>query len=86
MAGMTAAEIIIALGDTADVAAMLGDSLSTVSNWKLRGIPRSRQLDVLEVAHRKRMAFITVDVIRAAGPPNRRRRRVVEPFAVEVAA
>ena len=36
---MTTAEIIVALGDTGEVAKALGIADNTVSNWKQRGIP-----------------------------------------------
>lgn len=63
---MDAAQIIRSLGDTAEVAAALGLNLQTVSNWKLRGFPRSRLLDVMELAREAGRPEITVEVVRAA--------------------
>ena len=69
MGGMNAAQIIEALGDTAEVAGLLHVNLNVVSNMKLRGIPRSRMLDIHEIAQRKKLLDITPEVIRAATVP-----------------
>lgn len=67
MGSMNAAEIIEKLGDTAVVADELKLNLPVVSNWKLRGIPPSRWLDIRQLAERKGMtAEITPEVIRAS--------------------
>jgi hypothetical protein len=69
MVGMNASEIIEALGDTAVVAADLGVSLQAASNWKLRGLPRSRLLDLLELARERKVPGISIDVLRGAAAP-----------------
>jgi hypothetical protein len=63
---MTSAEIIMALGNTGQVAKALGVSLAAVSNWKARGIPHSRGLDVAQMAWQLGRTQITPDAIRAA--------------------
>jgi len=64
---MTADEIIVALGDTAKVAARFDLRLPAVSNWKERGLPRSRLMDIHEFAVEQRLGtMITPEVIRAA--------------------
>jgi hypothetical protein len=69
---MTPANIIEALGDTAEVAGALGVSLSVVSNMKQRGIPKSRLLDIHQLALRKNCTEITAEVLRAAvAPPHK---------------
>lgn len=67
---MDAARIIEALGDTAEVAAAFGASLQAVSNWKSRGLPRSRLLDLHQLAQSKGRSDITPEVIRAAVGPH----------------
>lgn len=66
MRGMNAAEIIEALGDTAEVSAATGMSVQAVSNWKLRGIPPGRWLDIHQLAQRLGRADISAEVIKAA--------------------
>jgi hypothetical protein len=63
---MTPAQIIVALGDTAEVADALGVGLSVVSNMKVRGLPKSRLLAIYALAREKGINEITVDVIVAA--------------------
>ena len=67
---MNAAEIIEALGDTAIVAADLATTLPAVSNWKRRGLPAARLLDIVELARRRERSEITVDLVRAAAAPS----------------
>ena len=63
---MDAAAIIEALGDTLEVSQTLSIGLPAVSNWKARGIPASRMLDLYEMAQRKGLKKITIKVLRAA--------------------
>lgn len=66
---MNAAEIIEALGDTAEVADALGIGLSAVSNMKLRGLAKSQLLGLHQIALRKR-PDITADMISKAVAPD----------------
>lgn len=52
---MTDADVIIALGDTAAVAEMLGLAKQRTSNWKGRGIPWEMRPLVRDLARRKRV-------------------------------
>jgi hypothetical protein len=66
MRSMTPAEIVEALGGTAEVADQLGVSLSVVSNMKQRGIPRSRLLELHLLAERKGAVAVTAEVLQRA--------------------
>ncbi len=66
---MTAAEIIKALGGSAEVAEFLGVELNVVSNMRTRGIPRSRLLDIYGLAVKKNVPELTIDVVNAAAAP-----------------
>ncbi len=48
---------IRALGDTAAVAKLTGEHLSTVSNWKERGIPWRWRPTIAQAARRKKVAL-----------------------------
>jgi len=52
---MTDAEIIVALGDSAEVATQLRVSQTAVSNWKLRGIAWPKRIAVRELARKRRV-------------------------------
>ncbi len=66
---MTASEIIKALGGSAEVAEFLGVELNVVSNMRMRGIPRSRLLDIYGLAVKKNVPELTIDVVNAAAAP-----------------
>lgn len=61
----TADQIIEALGGTGSVAKKLNVSLPAVSNWRARGLPPGRGLDIAELARELR-SDVTVEEIRAA--------------------
>ena len=63
---MTAAEIVEALGGTAEVARQLGVSLQVVSNMKQRGIPRSRLLELHLLAEQIGAVAVTAEILRKA--------------------
>lgn len=52
---MTDEEVIVALGDSPKLAQLLGKPVSTVSNWKLRGISWPMRPHVRELARRRRL-------------------------------
>jgi hypothetical protein len=54
---MTHRQFIIALGDTNRVAALTGQKLSTVSNWKIRGVPWRYRPMLATISRRKRIAL-----------------------------
>ena len=66
---MTAAEIIEALGGTAEVARQLGVSLQVVSNMKQRGIARSRLLELHLLAEQLGAVAVTAEILRKAAAP-----------------
>ncbi len=57
-------EVIVAIGDSAEVAQQLGIGQSTVSNWKLRGISWRMRPKIKDLARRRRVKlpedFLTV--------------------------
>lgn len=55
MRAMTHNELIEALGDTKAVADNLGQLESTVSNWKVRGIPWRWRNRLAKIARRKQI-------------------------------
>lgn len=57
MLRMTDAEIIVALGDSAKVADHLKVPQNTVSNWKARGIPWPKRIQVHGLARKLRVAL-----------------------------
>jgi hypothetical protein len=54
-------EIIDALGDTGAVATALGTKPSTVSSWRVRGIPPGRWVAIAELARTLRVSGITFE-------------------------
>lgn len=58
--------ILESLGGEASVAKSLGCGVSAISNWKVRGIPRGRQFDLLTLARRQDIALSIDDVEAAA--------------------
>lgn len=54
---MTDKDIIIALGDTRWLAEKIGAPVTTVSNWKERGIPWHWRGEIKQIAQRKRVSL-----------------------------
>lgn len=54
---MNDAEVIVALGDTAAVADLLGVAQNTVTNWKARGIAWRYRPQLKDYAKRKRISI-----------------------------
>ncbi len=50
------------LGGEASVAKSLGCGMSAISNWKARGIPKGRKLDLLDLADEKGVALLRSDL------------------------
>jgi hypothetical protein len=61
---VTLDQIIEALGGQAAVAEALGCGVSTISNWKARGLPPGRHTDLLLLA-KKRLVPLTLEHILA---------------------
>lgn len=59
----TWASIIVALGDTTEVADALALAPSIVSGWKTRGIPGPRWAAVVKLAAEKDRAEISLEVL-----------------------
>lgn len=62
---MTLDKIIKGLGGNAAVAAWCGVAVAAVSNWKTRGLPPGRQLDLFRMAKAKRNP-LTLEQLAAA--------------------
>lgn len=53
--------ILESLGGEASVAKSLGCGVSAISNWKVRGLPRGRKFDLLELAEQKGIPLSIAD-------------------------
>lgn len=60
---MTSDSIIDALGGTGAVAEALGQSDSTVSSWRLRGIPAAHWSSVVSLAAEHNVADVTLELL-----------------------
>lgn len=65
MASMTLDQIIDALGGTDEVAAECDCGPPALSNWKARGIPKARWVDLVTMAKRKGVKLSLDDVAAA---------------------
>lgn len=63
-------DILDALGGDANVAEQLGCGQSAVSNWKTRGLPKGRWVDLVVLGEKRKVdPPITLDNVRlVAGP------------------
>jgi hypothetical protein len=59
--------IIVALGGTGAVAGALGQSKSTVSSWRTRGIPAGHWAAVVALASERGVPGITLEVLADLG-------------------
>lgn len=64
-ADVTLEQIIRALGGNAAVAKWCGCEVSAVSNWKTRGLPKGRQVDLMAMAKNRRIP-LTLEQLAAA--------------------
>ncbi len=60
---MTLEQIIEALGGPAAVAEALGCGVSTISNWKARGLPPGRHRDLLLLAKKRHVRLTLAQVL-----------------------
>lgn len=64
---LTLDEILLILGGDGAVAAHLGCGQPAISNWKARGVPPRRQLDLVDLSRRMNVHdVITLEEVRAA--------------------
>ena len=68
--------VIVKLGGTVEVAAMLNKPYTTVHSWRQRGwIPPSAWADLVEVARTKRVRGLTFEALAAIPKPIAPKRR-----------
>lgn len=62
----TTQSIIASFGGVTKMAEMLGCGVTTVSNWHRTGFPRSREVDLIDLAERVGVSGVTAAALRTA--------------------
>lgn len=60
---LTSSSIIDALGGTGSLSMALGAPASTISTWRVRGIPPDRWAEIVDIAEEKGCPAITFDAL-----------------------